>query len=253
MSRDIQSIGSALKFLQNKIDVTANNIANNNTISYKKDYIVGESFRDILTSKVSDRVTIMGDGRINPSALEVYTPGVYASATSIDLKRGTLRETGYNSDITTEQGYFIINSPEGEIYVSSASTQLDNQGYLIVPNKGRVRGNFGEIYVGGKYEIDSYGTVRSNDRVIDRIRVVEFIDHENLFRTNRGDITTEFDNLENINNPRIRTGYLEESNVDLAEEMANLMEIARKYETNQRTIQILDELYGKAINEVGKV
>jgi flagellar basal-body rod protein FlgG len=240
-------------FLQNKIDVTANNIANSKTTAYKKDYINGESFRDILTTKVSDRVTIMGDERINPSVLEVYTPGVYARATSVDLNRGELRETGHSSDITTEQGYFIVDSPEGEIYLSSVSTQIDAEGFLVVPGKGRIRGNFGEIYIGDKYHIESNGAVTSGGRIVDRLQVVEFIDESQLFRTNRGDLTTDFNNVNEINEARVRAGYLEESNVDLAEEMANLMEISRKFETNQRTMHILDELYGKAINEVGKV
>jgi len=41
--------------------------------------------------------------------------------------------------------------------------------------------------------------------------------------------------------------------VDMAEEMADLMEISRRYETSQRTMQTLDELYANAINKVGKV
>lgn len=253
MSRDIYSISSSLMYLQNKIDITANNIANSNTNGYKKDFLVGESFNDILSTKITDSATIVGHEKISPSALQVYTPGVYAKKQSLILERGPLFETGLNADITTEEGYFSISTPQGQLLLTTGETKLDEQGFLSIAGKGRINGRFGEIYLNDDYEIDALGNVKVSNRVVDSIKTVAIIDIKELKKTSSGDIIAQEVNLNNLRETKLRTGYLEASNVDMAEEMANLIEISRKYETSQRTMQILDELYKAAIDEVGKV
>ncbi|MFP4457662.1 MAG: flagellar basal body rod C-terminal domain-containing protein [Clostridia bacterium] len=253
MSRSIDSIGNSLMFLQNKIDVTSNNISNSNSNGFKKESLVGQSFNNILSTKISDKMSVVGSDGIYPSALQQYTPGVFAQNSSINFNRGPLVETGKNTDITTDQGFFTVNNDQGTVLMTTGETILDEQGFLAIEGKGRINGISGEIQLNSNYEIDNSGNVKVDGDIVDKIRTVGLNTQEDLIKTDQGDIISEEQNLEDILDGKYQVGYLESSNVDMSEEMANLMEISRRYETNQRTMQTLDELMGVAINQVGKV
>lgn len=253
MSRSIDSIGNSLMFLQNKIDITANNIANSNSNGFKKESLIGKSFNNILSTKVSDQMSAAGSDGVYPSALQQYTPGVYAENSSINFNRGTLVETGKNTDITTDQGFFTVNTNQGTALLTTGETKLDEQGFLSIEGMGRINGIRGEIELNSYYEIDHLGNIKVNGNVVDRIRTVGLNTQEGLVKTDLGDILAEEQNLNDLPNGKYRVGYLESSNVDMGEEMANLMEISRRYGTNQKVMQTLDELLGAAINQVGKV
>jgi flagellar basal-body rod protein FlgG len=51
----------------------------------------------------------------------------------------------------------------------------------------------------------------------------------------------------------VMQGFLESSNVDLTEEMTDLIEISKKFQTNQKLIQMLDEINGLSSNRIGKL
>jgi len=253
MSRSIDSISNSLMFLQNKIDISANNIANSKTNGFKKESLVGQSFNNILTTKISDKMSIVGRDGVYPSALQQYTPGVFANDASINFNRGALVETNNNKDITTEEGFFTVNTEQGQMLLTTGETSLDEQGFLSIEGKGRIQGRFGEIYINDDYEIDNLGNVKVDGRVVDTIRTVRLINQDGLIKTDQGNVLANEFNIDEIDQGQYRVGYLENSNVDMAEEMADLMEISRRYETSQRTMQTLDELYANAINKVGKV
>ncbi len=49
----------------------------------------------------------------------------------------------------------------------------------------------------------------------------------------------------------VRQGFLEGSNMQVAEEMSRMITALRLYESNQRVLQAQDQLTGKAVNEIG--
>ncbi len=52
---------------------------------------------------------------------------------------------------------------------------------------------------------------------------------------------------------KLRQGTLEESNVEVIEEMVSLIQSAREFETNEKAINMQDESLDRAVNEVGRV
>ena len=60
-------------------------------------------------------------------------------------------------------------------------------------------------------------------------------------------------NLMPVENIRIEQGFVEESNVDLTEQMVALLEVTRAYSANQKVVQTNDSLLQKAVNEIAKV
>ena len=51
----------------------------------------------------------------------------------------------------------------------------------------------------------------------------------------------------------IRSGYLEQSNVNTVYEMVNMISIQRQYESNQKVIKTMDGSLQIACNDLGKV
>lgn len=52
---------------------------------------------------------------------------------------------------------------------------------------------------------------------------------------------------------QVRQGYLEHSNVNVMEEMVQMIQLQRNYESYQKIIQLFDEIDSRAINDVGKL
>jgi len=51
----------------------------------------------------------------------------------------------------------------------------------------------------------------------------------------------------------IAQGFLEMSNIDIGREMVDMLAMYRTYETNQRMVTMIDEINGKAANEIGRL
>lgn len=64
-----------------------------------------------------------------------------------------------------------------------------------------------------------------------------------------------YDGANPIQNAKVvvRQGALEKSNVNVTNEMVNMMQIMRNFESNQKILQAIDETLGKAVNDVGTV
>ncbi|MCJ8345806.1 hypothetical protein MJH12_09715, partial [bacterium] len=49
----------------------------------------------------------------------------------------------------------------------------------------------------------------------------------------------------------ISQGYLEKSNINIVNEMVNMIKVSRGYEANSKILMGIDELLGKAVNQIG--
>nr|WP_275950542.1 flagellar basal body rod C-terminal domain-containing protein [Enterococcus alcedinis] len=56
-----------------------------------------------------------------------------------------------------------------------------------------------------------------------------------------------------VANAQVNQGYLETSNVTVADEMVELMQTAREYEANQKVLSTVNQTLQKATNEIGRV
>ena len=51
----------------------------------------------------------------------------------------------------------------------------------------------------------------------------------------------------------LQRGFLEMSNVNIADEMVKMIEVAREFEANQKLLHAADETLTKAVNDIGRV
>ena len=107
----------------------------------------------------------------------------------------------------------------------------------------------------GEIHIDGFGNIEANGEEAGKIAVVTFENTERFVLEGKGLMKNDSDEPEGPPPPetRIQQGYVELSNVNIAEEMIQMIHSLRAFETYQKSIQVLDSINNRAINDVGKL
>ena len=204
-------------------DVIANNLANVSTSGFKRTGAGVRCFDSALLHAQSAKSS-------SPAGSCV----VALASARTDARSGAVVSTGDRMDFALDgPGYFVLQSDSGERLTRSGDFRLDASGQLTASDGSKVLGQRGPIQVSGDFSIDQDGSVHSNGAVVDRLRIDGVTDP--------------------LQSPRVLQGSLEGSNVNAVEEMVAMISAMRAYEACQRTIQSLDQVLDKAINQMGKV
>ena len=103
------------------------------------------------------------------------------------------------------------------------------------------------------FSVDRTGTVYLDNQAVTQIQVADFEDYNYLEKYGENYYTA----LEGANEidaeAEVISGYLEDSNVQVVQEMVDLINFTRAYETNQKMIQAVDSTIDTAVNKVGQV
>ena len=161
-----------------------------------------------------------------------------------DYSEGGIRETGAPMDVgLTGSGFFEIQTDNGMVYSRNGSFNLDNEGYLLLPGIGRVMGTNGPIRLTtDEITIDRQGNITSEDgsQYFGTIRVVDFADYNQLTKANAQPQAANAGTT-------ITQKYLEDSNVEMAEEMTRMMSSQRVLQSSAQILKIYDQLTGKIV------
>lgn len=109
MNRGLYIGATSLVANQKRLDVLSNNLANINTVGFKKDISLTESFPEKLLAKMSrapELKNISGENNI------------------------TYENNGQVHTARTQEGYFVVNTPRGKSYVKEIRFVVDEEGYL---------------------------------------------------------------------------------------------------------------------------
>ena len=89
---------------------------------------------------------------------------------------------------------------------------------------------------------------------VDKLKIVSFSDVAAL-RKQGSNLYYNFGNAQvsAATDTAVKQGFLENSNVDMAQAMIDVMAVSQAYQTNQRIVKMLDESLQKTVNEVGRV
>lgn len=227
--------------LQRQMDVLANNMANMNTTGFKSEQIL---FEEYVMPVARDK---------DFPTLDQPLSFVQDWATIHDLSGGAMVQTGSELDVGLNgDGFFAVQTADGERWTRAGSFQLSNNGTLVDSNGNPVLGNGGPIQFGPEETgilIGSDGSVSSSGGQKGRLRLVEF--------DNVQELTREGDNLwaggtpVAATNTRTMQGFIEKSNVSGVSEMAEMIRVTRAYESAASLAQKQDELRRNAIQRLG--
>lgn len=248
MIRGLYTAATSMQVQMNRMDVITNNMANSDTIGYKKDTMVQESFSDKLTKRIDEL------GQTNIGKMKV---GVGTSKVVTDFEQGNLKQSNGQLDIAIEgKGFLAVNTARGERYTRMGDLTLNAEGYLLDANGDLVldeNNNSIIIPQTGSINISTNGTINVGGEQIAKLKLVNFEDlhylekeGEGLYKTLDGAKMTNFTGS-------VRQGFVEGSNVNIVKEMVNMISLNRNYEANQKVIQTHDSLMDKAVNDVGRL
>jgi len=133
MVRGLYTAWSGLVNEQNRMDIMTNNLANADTVGYKKEGATTQSFDDVLTIKIKDS----SEGLTNANRIGTRNPGVKIGENYTDFSQGSFRETGNTYDLALSgEGFFAIEftNKAGEtqtMYTRAGQFALNKDGYLV--------------------------------------------------------------------------------------------------------------------------
>jgi len=212
---------------QLRFETIANNMANSNTNGFKKDMI---SFSEALETQ---------------------------SNSSTDFSQGPIRFTGNEFDVAlSSKGFFKIKTSNGLRYTRDGAFSTNAQGVLVTGNGDTVLGENGPIAIeDGEVHIGRDGQVVVNNESADKILVVDF-DEPQLLRKEGGSYYSyqgESKGISSVPDAEIQHKYLESSNVNATQEMVEMIETYRAFESVEKAIQSIDALTNEMVNDFGTV
>ncbi len=241
---------------QTRVEVISNNLANMNTTAYhaRRAEFSDLHYQIARAAGASSATT----GEVVPEGVQLGM-GVRMASVSLDSTQGTLIATSGDLDVAIEgKGYIEVTLPSGEsVYTRDGALKRSADGQIVNPDGYAIAGNItipdnarqitinpeGEVLV----SIDGQATASS----IGTIGLVTFSNSKgleplggNLYRETAASGNPLTGIAGQDGRGTFRQGYLEESNVDVVQQIAALIEAQRGYELNSKVITAADQMMG---------
>lgn len=289
--RGLNTAASGMISLERRQEALTNNLANAQTPGYKKDDPVLRSFPNYFLERIRDfnqnttGLVVGVPGQREP--VGELSNAVYTQERIPNFGQGALVQTSNALDIALEDqnipyqtvngrlvkpaGFLAVQLADGSVgYTRDGKFDLDANGNLVTSEGYRVLGaNHQPIQINESIRkedllIDTQGYVISYPNDPSRSKMIGQIGL--VVVQNPNDLTRHGENLYGSNNvfpfvqdlgngnPGIvlHQGYIEQSNVDAGQTMADMMVTVRGYEANQKVINAYDQSL-QQLNSVGKV
>jgi flagellar basal-body rod protein FlgG len=257
----LNAAASGLYAQQVNIKTIANNIANINTTSFKKNRA---EFKDLMYQDIStnpQNSDIPGFVEDSDATIQVGT-GVKPTSTQKIFTQGNLQQTGQKLDMAIHgDGFFqlrnadgnFVYSRDGSFKLSADGSVVSSGGHLLEPGF-TVNTDVLSIEINTDGVVSAIGTDQQKVE-IGNIELVKFVNPGGLKALgNNLYAETDQSGIPLIGTPgtegfgEVHQGYLESSNVDIVEEMMNMITAQRAYEINSKTVKTVDDMMTMANN-----
>ena len=249
----IYTLVSYGKALERQMESVSNNLANVETSGYKGDQPV---FQSVFAQSMG--VPSMSDEEVfaHHEHLAPYT-GVgtfYVSVADMgkNMGQGRLRKTGQQLDLAlaAPDGFFSINTPQGERYTRGGSFHLNQDKQLVTPEGFIVNGKEGALVIeGGNVEVSDDGSIVVDGKNVGGLKIVTFPFPDRLQKLGNALMAPvgEENNARILEDVNLVQGMLEKSNVDSFKELVRMIQANRSYASMQRALGSADEMNQRAI------
>jgi flagellar basal-body rod protein FlgG len=256
MIRSLWIARTGLDAQQTQLDVISNNLANVSTNGFKRGRAV---FEDLLYQTLRQPGAQSSQQTQIPSGVQLGT-GVRPVSTARIFTQGNIQKTDNSLDVAVQgNGFFQVLLPDGTTgYTRDGSFQKDNQGQIVTADGYPVQPNITipanaltvSIGTDGTVSITQSGTAATTQ--IGSIQLATFINPgglqsigQNLFLETAAS-GTPTPNTPGTNGAGIvNQGYVETSNVNVAEELVTMIQTQRAYELNSKVVSTSDAMLGR--------
>ncbi|MFL6717038.1 MAG: flagellar basal-body rod protein FlgG [Burkholderiaceae bacterium] len=256
MIRSLWIAKTGLDAQQTQMDTIANNLANVSTSGFKRSRAV---FEDLLYQNLRQPGAQTSQQTQLPSGLQVGT-GVRTVATERIFTQGNLQQTSNDKDLAIQgSGFFQVLMPDGTTaYTRDGSFQVDNQGQMVTSSGFVIQpaitipANAQSISIGRDGTVSVTQPGSTNATQVGQLQLATFINPAGL--ESRGEnlyVETTASGNPSTNTPgtngagMVSQGYVETSNVNVAEELVNMIQTQRAYEINSKAITTSDQMLQK--------
>ena len=257
--RALYTAASGMNAQQSNIDNVANNLANVNTVGFKKSRI---DFEDLVYQQIKAPGTPTSQDAQAALGLESGL-GTRAVATVRNFAAGNLRSTSSPYDLAIEgNGFLQIAMPSGEtgytragsLHVNSEGKLVTSDGYALQPEL-TIPANAQSVTISKDGIVSVSVPGQPEPQQVGNIELAMFQNPAGLqalggnvyaVTSASGDPTTGVPGIDGMGT--IAQGFLEESNVSVVEEMVQMILGQRAYEANSRVIRAADEMLQQVNN-----
>ena len=253
MLRSLFTAATGMIAQQTQVDVTSHNIANVNTMGYKKNRA---EFADLMYQVMSYAGTPTSTTTTHPTGIEVGL-GVRPQAITKIHSQGYFKETGNNLDmVIAGNGFFQVQMSDGTTaYTRNGAWKLDSDGNIVnddglqlVPNI-TIPADATQISIGIDGTVSVLQPGAAEMQQVGQIEIVNFINPaglhssgDNLFLETGASGAPIIGIAGQDGLGQIKQGFVEMSNVQLVEEMTELITGQRAYEANSKAITTSDSM-----------
>jgi flagellar basal-body rod protein FlgG len=242
---------TGMRAAQTQVDTIANNVANVNTVGFRRETVNFSSVMAALQSGATDPL-----GQTLRENLQTRGAGAIASL-QLSTNGGELKQTQSPLDVAIEgRGFFEVQMPDGTpAYTRAGALSLNSEGMLSgagLPLSARIN-----VPADAKdLRIEPDGRVLANfadrsDVELGTIELAAFANPaglesigDNLYKPTEASGSLQLSAPGDAGNGVLRQGFLESSNVQLVDELVSLMLAQRGFEMNSKIVQAADQMLG---------
>lgn len=199
--------------------------------------------------------------RTGGNVIGTMNAGVRMEKFATDFTQASLEQTESPLDIALKgSGFFMVYDPEDPeadpLFTRAGHFTLTDNGDLITPS-GHFLASVNETSLmvdGEDFQVRPDGTVLVDGEVRDQISIVNFANTQDLRKVGNNLYQFE-DRYEPEEIPfegQVLQGFIEGSNVEAVDQMVEMINVMRAYESNQKVVQTYDEMLQRAVNDIGR-
>lgn len=239
---------------QTNVDVIANNIANANTTGYKS---TRAAFQDLVYQSMRREGSLTSDdGTARPTGVDIGLGVQTAGVIRLNTQGGLVATENQLNMAIDGKGYFTINLPDGsQAYTRAGTFQLSAEGQIVTLDGYEVDpgivipDNSVDIQISEQGLVMAYVENDVEPVELGQLTMTTFINDGGLKSVgNNMLLETVASGQPLTSNPGdpgvgiIRQGYLENSNVNIIQQITDLIAAQRAYEMNSKAIETADQM-----------
>ena len=255
MTRALYTAATGMQAQQQNVDNIANNLANASTVGFKRSRL---EFQDILYQNLRTPGASANASTQLPVGLQIGL-GARAIASERLFSQGDFKQTENPLDMVIEgSGFFQVRMASGEpAYTRAGSFHLNAQGQVVTATGESLEPAVTIPREATSITVGTDGTVsvtlpgQANAQNVGQVQLASFANPagleaigRNLFKETAASGSAATASPDSQGLGRVNQGFIENSNVNVVEELVSMIAAQRAYETNSKVITAADRMLG---------
>jgi flagellar basal body rod protein FlgG len=245
MITGLYSAGTAMEAAARQHEIISQNLAHLQMPGYRRMILRNSTFEAAFADHLQ-------------STSGQQVAGTNAHDVLFDFSQGTLEQTEHPLDVALQgDGFFVVQGPQGPLYTRNGTFRLDEEGRLVTADNLPVNAAT-EIQIPpdtsfATIQIGSDGTVFANGAQVGQLEIVRFENPQLLSPAGVTLFAAPKDVKPVASSATVLQGMRERSNASPVLELVNLIDVMRRQEAAQRSMNMLNDAVEQHISTEGGI